>query len=288
METWFIAALISAFAGGLGAFSIKIAAHRGYDSKTVVFVGSLFTFAIALPLALYFEGVDAITLEIFLFPFIAGLFVAVMAILKIVTLRYIDATIFFPLFKVVAPVLAIASGLLFFGESFGSSEWIGLVFSVLVPVMLISKHENTRQSNLLLGLLLIVLVSFLTVISTILQKFIADASNSVFWIYCFLQIGVLVGSAVVVLIKKERLKWSEVWDQSYLFYMLWRAAVISISVLCVIYAFAQSGPLAIVYTINSLYILIPIVLSIVYYGEHWNVRKVIAIILSVVAIAFLQ
>jgi uncharacterized membrane protein len=52
-------------------------------------------------------------------------------------------------------------------------------------------------------------------------------------------------------------------------------------------AFIYGGPLGIVYTINSLYILLPIILAIIFYGEHWNVRKAVAIILSVLALALL-
>ena len=52
-------------------------------------------------------------------------------------------------------------------------------------------------------------------------------------------------------------------------------------------AFVAGGPLGIVYTINSLYILLPIILAIIFYGEHWNFRKALAIGLSVVALAML-
>jgi drug/metabolite transporter (DMT)-like permease len=54
-----------------------------------------------------------------------------------------------------------------------------------------------------------------------------------------------------------------------------------------LYAF-QSGPVSTTYAINSTYILIPIILSIWYYGEHWNARKVIAIALSIGAVVLLK
>jgi len=55
-----------------------------------------------------------------------------------------------------------------------------------------------------------------------------------------------------------------------------------------LYAFAFNGPLAVVYTIHSLYILIPIILSIIFFNEHWNTRKVIAIVASVAAILLMR
>jgi len=51
---------------------------------------------------------------------------------------------------------------------------------------------------------------------------------------------------------------------------------------------ATEVSLAISYTINSFYILIPIILSILIYKEHMNLRKGIAIVLSLLAIIFFQ
>ncbi len=48
-----------------------------------------------------------------------------------------------------------------------------------------------------------------------------------------------------------------------------------------------SGLVSIVYVIVAHYILIPIVLSVWWYGEHINFRKVAAIVLSLVAISVL-
>jgi len=61
----------------------------------------------------------------------------------------------------------------------------------------------------------------------------------------------------------------------------------SCSFLFIMLAFAE-GTLSIVYTVQSLYILIPIILSIIIYKEHWNARKVVAIILSIAALALLK
>ena len=50
----------------------------------------------------------------------------------------------------------------------------------------------------------------------------------------------------------------------------------------------KDGLVSIVFTVQSLYILIPIILSIIIYKEHINTQKIIAIILSIVAIVFFQ
>ena len=54
-----------------------------------------------------------------------------------------------------------------------------------------------------------------------------------------------------------------------------------------LFAFSVGGTLAVVQTIHSMYILIPIVLAIIFYNEYWNLQKAAAIVLSVVSLAFL-
>jgi uncharacterized membrane protein len=49
----------------------------------------------------------------------------------------------------------------------------------------------------------------------------------------------------------------------------------------------QTGPYSLVYTIHAHYILIPIIFSVFFYKEHINFKKVCAVVLSMVAIAFL-
>ena len=51
---------------------------------------------------------------------------------------------------------------------------------------------------------------------------------------------------------------------------------------------ATEVSLSISYTINSFYILIPIILSMIIYKEHMNLRKGVAIVLSLLAIIFFQ
>jgi len=49
----------------------------------------------------------------------------------------------------------------------------------------------------------------------------------------------------------------------------------------------EAGALGIVYTAHSLYIVIPILLAVVIYKEHFNIRKGLAVALSLVALFFL-
>jgi uncharacterized membrane protein len=54
-----------------------------------------------------------------------------------------------------------------------------------------------------------------------------------------------------------------------------------------LFAFSEGGSLSVVQTIHSMYILIPIVLAVIFFKEHMNWQKVVAIVFSVVSLAFL-
>lgn len=55
----------------------------------------------------------------------------------------------------------------------------------------------------------------------------------------------------------------------------------------ILFAYTIGGGLAVVHTILSLYIIITIVLSIIFYNEHWNLQKIAAVTLSIAALGLL-
>lgn len=291
MELWFWAALGGAVFAGLSNFYFKQAAARGYNAELFSLYGSL--------LSLILVGVLFIikTENIFasgylvLIPFIGGCLAALTNILKIHALRHIDSTIYFPLFKLFAPAIAIVAGVTFFQESFSTTEWVGMALGLFVPLLLITRAESGRQSNLIAGLILILLTSMTSASSAIFNKYASDVSMPISVILLYASLGILIGSAVTIL---HKIGWNGVKENIYQhtsFALLkgagMRASLIFCSFWLMLYAFANGGPLAVVQTINSMYILIPIVLSIIFYKEHWNTQKVAAIILSIAALALL-
>jgi len=57
--------------------------------------------------------------------------------------------------------------------------------------------------------------------------------------------------------------------------------------LLILFAYGSGGTLGLVQTIHSLYIIIPIILAIIFYNEHWNMPKAVAVLMSIVALGFL-
>lgn len=291
MEPWFIFALIGATFAGVSNITFKIAAKRNYNSSLFSLYGGIAAIAIIF-IALVVRPQPVLTAEdIKWLAFFSSIVAAVTGILKVVALRHIDSTIYFPLFKLIAPSLMIVAGVFIFAESFTKTEWVGMVLGLTVPLLLISKSENGRQSNLVAGLVLVGVTGLMSAISAVLYKYVIDANIPVLVTLWFSAWGIFVGSVLsVVYTKGWRSVRRAVKTESSSGLICWgslRSVLISVGFACILYAYTLGGTLAIVQTIQSLYILIPIVFSIVFYKEHWNLQKVVAIVLSVAALGLM-
>ena len=291
MELWFIFAIVSAILAGGSSFYNKISTQRGYNSELLVLYGGLFPIIIYGPVAYIFTNTPTPT-TLVLLGLGTGIIAALSALMKLKTLECIDVTIFLPTFKVVAPSCTIIAGLIFFNESFTYLEWTGLILSLLIPLLLISNTEHTRQKNLKRGLFFVLIAGLLSAVMTALLKLGTDLFDAVLVIITMLNIGTFLGSLGVMYLKNTNTRILDTIKEHSSLPLVnasfWRGMMMSTMLLCLTYAYELGGSIGIVYTINSLYILIPIVLSIIIYNEHWNARKVIAIALSIAALALLR
>ena len=288
MELWFWFAVAGAVIGGAPSFIMKIAAQRKYNAELFIFSSAALTCIVMLPIAAW-KGTAGINWTILAIVTAGGMLSSLGGIFRINALKHIDTTIYYPLVKLLSPALAIAFGIVFFAESFTKIEWIGLMSGLLVPLLLITRAEEGRQNNLFKGLVLVAFTGFLSAIIAAINKYGADIYGDVIWLLAGTSFGVLVGAFLFIVYKQglsnfySHVKNDTSKDMMYLASS--RGVLILVSFGCILYAYSIGGTLAIVHTIHSLYILIPIVLSIIFYNEHWNIRKIVAVILSVTALA---
>lgn len=284
-------ALVSATFAGVSNFSFKVAAKRHYNSSLFSFYGGLTSIVlITFALLVYSQAVVPVS-SLKCLSLLAGIIASVTGILKVVALRHIDSTIYFPLFKLVAPLLAIVFGIVIFDETFSFHEWVGMVVSLFVPLLLITRAEHGRQNHLVKGLLLVLVTGLISSITAVVYKLVVDADVSVLVALWFSAFGIFIGSILSIAYTKGLFYiFKTLKEESSVGLITWgslRSTLITVGFAAMLYAYTVGGTLAIVQTIHSLYILIPIVLAIVIYGEHWNLQKAVAIILSVTALALL-
>lgn len=290
METWFAATVMATVLSGFSNHLFKVAAQRGYDSETFQIYGGLFSSVYLFPIAIVFSTF-AINPLALLISFGAGVVAAGGGVGKVYALRYIDTTIYFPLFKLLSPLIAIVLGLVLFTESHSWIEWTGLLLGIAVPLLLITKSENGRQTNLYLGLVLVLVTGIISAGVAAANNIAVDIAPRVLPNLAAAGFGVMAGGLVITMYRKGISKtYRHVLRESSRGLMLWsavRSVMVSASLGLVLYAYTTGGGLGIVHTILSLYILIPIILSILFFKEHWNLQKAAAIIMSVVALALL-
>ncbi len=278
--------LTTMFAGGVQVFLQKVIAHEGRSNG----LNGAFMYAgptgVAL-VALLFVGIPTAWQMVTLYAVLSGAVYSIGNYVRVESFKYIDTVLYLPLNKVLGPLLVIAGSLLFLGESLTRWQVLGVAFSVCVPLLLISSTEKHRQNNLKLGLLFLVASTALMSASYIFNKPGLALDQSVFFFMFVSQAtGFVLSMAFHLRSNKNESHLASLtkrrdWELGAL------TMVISVIALYALLKAISIGQLSLVYTIQAHYILIPIILSVWWYGEHINARKLFAVVVSFLAIGLL-
>jgi drug/metabolite transporter (DMT)-like permease len=294
MELWFIYSILSVLSAGLYTFAQKVATERGYPSTLTNLLSSLIALMSAFFVVVTFYGFNgSMKLGLF-FAAISGVMYMFVPFFRMEAQKYIDSAILFPLYKTFGPILVLFIGILVFGERFSMFEWVGILFGILVPLMLIHKSEESRQKNLKKGVLLVVASAVFTSIAVSSSKAGAYVFDNVYAFSALTYSFSTTSALIMYLIDSKKRESNGINTKHKMF----NRDVIILSLISgvmqfsgfalMMLAYRAGGSLAVVYTINSFYILIPIILSTIIYKEHWNMRKAFAVGLSLLAVAFLH
>lgn len=281
---WTLAATLFA---GIHLFLQKIVANENRSSAFNGFFMYGISGAMALAVMFSISEIPEEWMVIGFFAIIAGVTHGIGNFIRIESLKYIDSVIYFPINKVLGPLIVLIGGIVFFKDSLTVLQYIGIIASISVPLLLVSSTEKHRQNNLRLGIIFLVVSTLLTAGSTLFTKQALVDTSTVSFV---LSIGQIAGtiSSLAILLKQHGREFRKTLNLDF--------REIYLGVIGGILAFFSSysllkalsmGLISIVYTIHAHYILVPIVLSIWWYREHINVRKVAAVALSFLAIALL-
>lgn len=192
----------------------------------------------------------------------------------------IDNVIFYPLYKTFWPILVTAVSIFYFHESLSFYEGLGIILWICIPLMLISRAESQRQKNLIQGLVFMLLTAGVSAIAPIFVK-LANNHGYDTMTYVFLSFFMGIWFSYIGYKLETRKKivrnYEGVWKFALIIWALHFATFYS-------YTKAFEGNIAIAFTINSFAILIPIILSIIFYNEHFNFKKGVVIVLSIISI----
>jgi drug/metabolite transporter (DMT)-like permease len=205
---------------------------------------------------------------------------------RIHSLRFIDSVIYFPLNKLLGPLLVVMFGVLWFGDSFAPLQYLGIGLSLTVPLLLVSGAEHHRQKNLTRGLILMALATTFSSVSVIMVKESLLQTPDVLFTMSAAQIVGAFSSFLILYRERGMRSIVSHIDRRDIWLGL-VAGFLAFASVYTLFKALSTGLVSLVYVIQAHYILIPIILSVWWYREHINARKMIAVAVSCFAIALL-
>ncbi|MDO8552967.1 MAG: EamA family transporter [bacterium] len=281
---WTIAATIF---GGIQLFFQKVVAQEKRDSAFNGLLMYGFSAITVFIILFLYSDVPSAWLIIGIFALASGALHGIGNYFRIEALKHIDSVIYFPINKVLGPLLVVILGVLLLRDPLTTQQYIGIGTSFLVPLLLISSAEHHRQNNLRQGMIFVVLSTILTATSVIFVKQATSYESAALFIVGISQIAGTVSSAAILVKQRgTRLSQGITFDKRDVYLGFIAAALGTVATYTLIKALT-TGLVSLVYVIHAHYILIPIVLSVWWYKDHINLRKILAIVVSFLAIGLL-
>jgi|SRR3989344_5082700 len=272
---------------GLALFTQKIAAEEGRSSAFYGVLSYGTAGALGLALLVFLPDFPENWPTLALFGLASGGIHGLANFTRIESLKYIDSVIFFPLSKMFGPLLVVGGAVLLFAENLSPLQYIGIVLSITVPLLLLTSAEHHRQKNLPAGLKLLFISTLFSTAAVLIAKQGLLYSSSVVLILSTSQIAGTIASAAILMRQHGagRAMFSHANRRDVQLGAV-SGVIAFISSYCLFEAIS-SGYVSLVYVIQAHYILIPIVLSVWWYRDHINMRKLAAVVISFFAIGLL-
>ena len=283
MEIWLIYAIISVFVSGIFNFLMKVISHRNYNTSYVSIV-AYFTWSILAIIYYLINNFWNYYLDNFwiyiVISFFNTFFYFLSTLTRVKSMDSVDTTIFFPLYKTFSPIFITLISLFIFWENLNLKESLWIIVWICVPLMLLTKTENKIQKNLKLWLFFVILTSIFASISNWFNKSLYNFGlNLDLFIVFSLIFWTLISLISYKYFGKESKKvYSEKWVIKF-WILMWIIHLVAFYV----FTKAVEWNLAIAYTINSFSILIPIILSVIFYKEEMTFKKGFVIFLSIIS-----
>ena len=282
--TWYAYAILGMFLFGAKNFSYKICAERGYDSGKLTFYFVIIPIPACIFLLLQRDA-PLINLSWYLIALAVGDAIAyyTTTVGRMEALKYAPTSVVYPLVRMSTAVL-IVWGLLVLDESLTLQQWIGVLVAAGAVFLLTRKtsHIQTPSPNLKKGLLLCLIALLGSAAANMVSKAAADAGDIILYM--------LLANSLISLISLSHTKAARDFrthTKPEIILGLGTGVVDVASWYCHLMAL-QLGDLAAVSVINSLYFVIPILLSMIVYKEKVDRVRMAGIILAAVSVILMK
>jgi len=293
MEFWMMNTLAATVIYGMLNFVFKMAAEKGYEADRVVNIVGLTVAGLSFATLLITteNSLALFTRPVLTYAMFNGFFFALGSLSKFAALKKAPAAIVFPLNRL-NTVLVMLIGFQFFQESPRPIQILGMVTGLSVLVLITLEQRNHFKSSgdrvILWGVVFAVGSAIFTALSMTVGKLLAESSSNRLAYICVsysLVFFFTLGKQSVV---QRGVRWiPQLLDWHLLLYGVGIGTLNFVGYFLVLQAFG-SGPISLSQAIFSSSILIPILLSRVFYHEKLTPLRIGALILAILSVVFIS
>ena len=204
---------------------------------------------------------------------------------RFISLKYLGSSTYFINYRIFSLILLLIFGIVFFSEKITINDYFGIFIGFLVFYLLLEKKEKEESlKNLKRGIVFLFLG---VILISGLQGLSKYASINFYNILLIIFYEGIFGFFILFFSKRKNLKKTikNFPNKKYTLFLLISGIMNILSIYFNFLAYVE-GNLAVVYKIISYSIFITIFLSMIFYKEKINLRKIIAFILTIVSIWF--
>jgi drug/metabolite transporter (DMT)-like permease len=283
---WFFFAILAALINGLQGFLYKTAAHQKNDLYLVTFSSASISYILAGIMLLIRNPKIGDLKYLFILGTICGVGFIFIMVSRMIALKYLSPSMVFTIFRsniiIILSLCFILPHLVF--EKIPLKTLPGALLIIIAIWILIQGEEKKRSSNhFLKGLGLILMATFISAFLYISQKIAVDIKNIDINSFIFvISLEVAIISMAIIWFKgKMPNKTSSLKNgaligfYSYFSFMFFLHAV-------------TKGNLSLIVAINSTSFIIPIILSAYFYKEKLTLKKILAVLLTIIGILIIR
>ena len=278
VEDWFIHSLIAVTAVGVTMALFKVPTSKGHNK----FVYSFFGFVVASILSFIFlRSSINIDSNAMLFGLGWGSLYALIVLLQMEILKKLDTSAVFPITGTISNVFVLIIGLLFFHDKLSIQQFLGVSLAFFTVGFYNQIHKHiTFKNGLLFGASAIVLLSTL---AKFIQKFgsiSTEIENFIFWQLFF---AMLTSAIILIFIAGKDTGWKSGFSKYIIVWAIALGTTTFIGTVEIVRALT-TGPVSLVYTINSFYILITSLIAWKFFGERLTKHKIIFLLIAIISV----
>jgi len=284
-ETWYFFALGALVLMGVQRFLYKVSAERKCNTAwtTFAFMGTVAVLSAAIFL---FSGADEPNFTFLLLVSVVNSLSFLLAtVTHIEALKAIPTSVAYPIIRLnVVPVVIFSVA--YFKDRLSGFQLAGIAMAVAVMLVLTKEAEGdkSRYHNTRRGILLASLSLVGGAVASISSKFAAMYDNPL----AYMALSYLLSTLFSFGLRRR-------FEQQGVSRDLRPALMIGLAMGLInfagYYLFLKAlalGPLSIVISLTGMHFVIPIVLSVLFYGERLHVLRMLAVVMTIVSILLLR